>query len=96
MVTVTIDGVEKGYEAGTPYEEIAAAYQERYDDTIALVMVDGKITELMKTLTRDCELQFVTLKNSAGHKAYVRTAIMLLIKALYEIMDKAGQEGQRV
>ena len=96
MVTVTIDGVEKGYEAGTPYEEIAAAYQERYDDTIALVMVDGKITELMKTLTRDCELQFVTLKNSAGHKAYVRTAIMLLIKALYDVEPRENVERIKV
>ncbi len=96
MVTVTIDGVEKGYEAGTSYEEIAAAYQERYDDTIALVMVDGKITELMKPLTRDCELQFVTLKNSAGHKAYVRTAIMLLIKALYDVEPRENVERIKV
>mgnify|MGYP001105905820 CR=1 FL=1 len=96
MVTVTIDGVEKGYEAGTSYEEIAAAYQERHDDTIALVMVDGKITELMKPLTRDCELQFVTLKNSAGHKAYVRTAIMLLIKALYDVEPRENVERIKV
>ena len=53
-------------------------------------------SELMKTLTRDCELQFVTLKNSAGHKAYVRTAIMLLIKALYDVEPRENVERIKV
>ena len=95
MVTVTIHGEEKQYEAGTVYEEIAKAYQAQYDDSIALVIVNGKITELMKPLEKDCTLEFITLKNSAGHKAYVRTAVMLLIKALYDVEPRENIERIR-
>ena len=96
MVTVTIHGEEKQYEAGTVYEEIAKAYQAQYDDSIALVIVNGKITELMKPLEKDCTLEFITLKNSAGHKAYVRTAVMLLIKALYDVEPRENIERIKV
>ncbi len=96
MATVIINGEAKQYETGITYEEIAREYNERYDDTIALVIVNGKIQELMKRLSGDCELQFITLKNSAGHKAYVRTAIMLLIKALYDIEERKNVEKIKV
>ena len=88
MVTVTINGEKRQYEPGTTYEKIAQEYQEAYEGLIGLVIVDGKITELMKAVQKDCEVQFITLKNSAGHKAYVRTAIMLLIKALYDLEER--------
>lgn len=96
MITVTIAGEAKQYEKGTTYETIAEEYQKRYDDTIALVIVDGKIRELMKKAEKDCELQFITLKNSAGHKAYVRTAIMMLIKALYDVEPRENVEKIKV
>lgn len=96
MITVTIAGETKQYEEGTTYEKIAEEYQKRYDDTIALVIADGKIRELMKKAEKDCELQFITLKNSAGHKAYVRTAIMMLIKALYDVEPRENIEKIKV
>ena len=96
MVTVTINGEERQYQVGTTYEQIAADYKEQYDDTIALVIVDGKIQELMKKVVRDCEIQFLTLKNDAGHKAYVRTAIMLMIKALYDVEARENIEKIKV
>lgn len=96
MVTVTIAGKAKQYETGTTYEKIAEEYREQYDDTIALVIANGKIRELMKKVEKDCELQFITLKNSAGHKAYVRTAIMLLIKALYDVEPRENIDKIKV
>ena len=96
MITVTIAGEAKQYEKGTTYETIAEEYQKRYDDTIALVIADGKIRELMRKAEGDCELQFITLKNSAGHKAYVRTAIMMLIKALYDVEPRENIEKIKV
>jgi len=82
---VTIDGVVKEYPAGITYEEIAGEYQEQYENLIALVSVNGKIRELMKKLDRDCELRFFTLKDTIGHKTYVRTATMLLMKAIQDV-----------
>ena len=81
MAKITIDGVTREYPDGTTYEEIADAYQDSYENTIALVLEDGKIRELIKKVHKDCTLSFLTLKDSIGHKAYVRTAIMILLRA---------------
>ena len=90
MVTIRIGGKENRYEYGTRYEDIAEEHQNDYISQIALVTVDGKITELMKRADRDCELEFITYGDAIGHKTYVRTAIMLMLKA---IKDVAGMEA---
>ena len=82
MANITIDGVTKEYPNGLKYEEIASEYQKQYDNMIALVLENGKIRELIKPVHKDCTLSFLTLKDVIGHKTYVRTAIMTLIKAV--------------
>lgn len=96
MVTITIDGVAKEYEEGTTYEAIANEYQKEYDNMIALVLEDGKIRELSKTAHKDCELTFLTLRDNIGHKAYVRTAIMTMIKAVHDILDTENLEKVKI
>ncbi len=96
VVTVTIEGNKQEFALGTTYEVIAGEYQEKYDNLIALVLVDGKIRELSKTLVKDCEIQFITLKEDIGHKTYVRTAIMLMYKAIKEIAGDANAQKCRV
>ncbi|MBD5545186.1 MAG: nucleoside kinase [Lachnospiraceae bacterium] len=86
MVKVTIGGKEKEYPTGISYEAIANEYQGEYEDLIALVFVNGKMTELQKTLKKSCEIGFITLHESAGHKTYVRTATLLLLKAVSDIL----------
>lgn len=86
MATVTILENKKEYPVGTTYEAIANDYQGEYDDLIALVYVNGKMTELSKKLKGDCELSFITLHESAGHKTYVRTATFLLLKAVSDLL----------
>ena len=90
MVTIRIGGKEKRYEDGIKYEVIAEEHQNDYVNQIALVTVNGKINELMKRADRDCELEFITYGDAIGHKTYVRTAIMLMLKA---IKDVAGMEA---
>ncbi len=89
MVTITINGKEKLYEDGIKYEIIAEEYQNSYTSQIALVTVNGKIRELMKRADRDCDLDFITYTSTIGHKTYVRSAVMLMMKA---IKDVAGME----
>ena len=84
MVTITIDGKEYYYEEGIKYEIIAKEFQKNYDDPIALVVVDGKIRELMKRVSSDCTLNFITCRDMIGHKTYVRTAIMMMMKAIHD------------
>lgn len=90
MVTVKINGKERMFEDGVQYELIAEEYQNECTSQIALVVVDGKIQELMKRVNHDCELEFITYEDVIGHKAYVRSAVMLMMKA---INDVAGVEA---
>ena len=90
MVSVKINGQERLFEDGVQYELIAEEYQNECTSQIALVVVDGKIQELMKRVNHDCELEFLTSEDVIGHKAYVRSAVMLMMKA---IKDVAGMEA---
>lgn len=96
MVTITIHDEKKQYPVGTRYEKIAEEYQSDYGEMIALVTENGKIRELMKTVKRDCTLSFLTIKSSAGHKAYVRTALMTLTKAVHDVLSGEGFAGMKV
>lgn len=80
--------VTKSYEIGTTYEEVVSEFQEFYDNQIVLAMVDGKVQELFKKVERECELTFITLKDNHGHKSYVRSATMLLMKAIHDVVPE--------
>lgn len=96
MITVTIEGEKKLYPEGISYEKIVEEYQEKYDGLIGLVAVDGKIKELFKTLKKDCEISFFTLKDDVGHKTYVRTATMLFLKAVSDVFGDSVAQLARV
>ena len=86
---VKINGEVKEYPVGTTYEEIAEDYKDQYDGTIAVACVNGKIRELFKKLSKDCDLEFFTTKNDIGNKTYMRTAIMMFMKS---VKDVAGDK----
>jgi len=88
MAVITICGENKEYTIGTTFEEIANDYQKQYNNTIALVTENGKIRELHKKVTKDAEIKFITLSDTIGHKTYERSAIMLFVKAVHDIMGK--------
>ena len=94
MAVITVRGEKREYPQGTTYETIAADYQEVYDGMIAVALVNGKIRELFKKVTKDCTLDFFTVRDDVGHKTYVRTATMLLLKAIYDVFGpKAAQDS---
>lgn len=88
MAIITIGGVTKEYAVGTTFEQIAQEYQEQYNNTIALVTENGKIRELHKKVSKDADVKFITLSDTIGHKTYERSAIMLFVKAVHDIMGK--------
>ena len=88
MAIITIGGVTKEYAVGTTFEQIAQEYQEQYKNTIALVTENGKIRELHKKVSKDADVKFITLSDTIGHKTYDRSAIMLFVKAVHDIMGK--------
>ncbi len=86
MLQFIITGKKKEYEEGITFEEIAKEYQAEYKSTIAAVILNGKIYELLKTPFRNGELSFCDLSSSIGHLTYVRTATLLFVKAAHDVI----------
>lgn len=84
--TVTINGESKAYPVGTTFEEIAGAYQKDYPCQIALAVRNGKIRELFKKIDKDCTVEFLTVADDTGHKTYNRTATLILMKAMNDVI----------
>lgn len=92
LVTVAVDGVQRTYPFGTPYQAVAADFQEKYSYDILLVNRNGKLCELHKTLDRDCTLKMVTAKDKPGIQTYERSAVFLMLKAFYDVAGKENVE----
>ena len=87
MITVKINGEERQYPQGATYEDVANDYQQEYENLIALAVRDGKIRELFKKLTRDCEVTFFTLKDDVGNKTYVPTSSFKVKKVTSQSLE---------
>lgn len=85
MIKVTIDGEEKEYPYGTTYSMIAKEYQSTKEYDIVLVMADNRLRELHKRLKESSSISFVTTKDAVGNMTYRRSAVLLLLKAVYDV-----------
>lgn len=88
MAFVTIDGEKREYGTDVRFLDIVREYQEKYEDDILLVSVDGKLKELHKTVKEDCELKFITAREKPGMQTYQRSAIFLMLKAFYDVVGR--------
>lgn len=93
---ITVGGQQYKYPAHTKFIDIAADFQKDYDAPIVLVIEDSKLLELHNTLEKDCRLEFETLGGHSGHKAYKRSACLLLIKSFYDVIGKENIEYFKV
>ena len=88
--TVTFEnGETKQYPEGTTFLEIAKDRQKEYKNDVVLVIQDGKLKELYKTLRKDCRVRLVTTGEDIGYKTYKRSMSLMLVKAVY---DTAGHD----
>ena len=92
MPTVMIKGAIRQYDKGTTFESIVREYQEQYNNSIVLIFFNGKMRELNKRLERDGVISFITTRDSAGHNSYVRTAQMMLVKAVRDVLKDNGND----
>lgn len=88
MMNVTVNGKVLQYPYGTAYRTIAADFQAESPHAILLLNRDGKLRELHKTLKRDCTLSMVTAADKPGHQTYERSAILLMLKAFYDVVGR--------
>ena len=85
-VRIKYKGNEYEYPAGTKLSVIAKDFRKDYSAEIVLANVDNKLKELFHMVASDCEIEFEDLTSISGHKAYKRSASLLLIKALYDVI----------
>ncbi|MBO5153866.1 MAG: nucleoside kinase [Eubacterium sp.] len=90
MSKIIIDGKEVEYQQGTTYEQIAKDFQKDFEQEIALVFFNGRLRELNKSVKEDGTLSFVTLADKPGVKAYRRTVVLLMQKALDDLYGEKG------
>lgn len=88
-INVTVNGVTKVYECGATFERIAKDFADEYDGMIVLAEVDGKLRELHKMPSKDCEISFVTIRDKAGMNTYKRSCTFLLVKALKDVLGES-------
>ncbi len=96
MITIKINGEEKQYAAGTTYDEVAAGYADKLNAPAALVMENGRLRELTREVKQGAEVSILTLADNPGHKSYVRTAVFMLVKAIYEVTGRDKEKRVKV
>ncbi len=87
-MTLNVDGREVSFEQGMTYEQIAQTVQEGYAHKIVLAVANGKIRELFKQAADAETVRFLTSANKIGHDTYVRSATMLLMKAVSDVLGE--------
>lgn len=91
-INVTVCGVTKSYDNGVSYADIVAEFQDKYEDDIVLVDVQGKLRELSRLVQNDDKIEFVTTKDHIGRKTYRRSVVLLLQKALDNLEDGLSKD----
>lgn len=93
---ITVLGKEYECSEGTTYGELAKEFQSEYDSRIALAVEDKRHKELFKTVKPGAVIEFETLKDNAGHKAYKRSACMLMLKSFYDVVGAENIERVKI
>ncbi len=95
-VKISYKGNEYEYPKGIRLSDIANDFQKDYPSAIVLAKVDNKLKELFHTVSIDCELDFEDLTGTSAHKAYKRSASLLLIKSFYDVVGRECIEKFKV
>lgn len=69
----------------TRFVSLAGKYQSYYKDKIVLVSVNNGLKELNNVVDCNCEIEFVTMTERDGKRAYRRSVTLLLQKAVYNL-----------
>lgn len=81
-ITLSINEKEYEVERGTSLLEVAKLVQDGYDSPILLAEYQGRLVELFKTADEPGEVVFFTVKDKNGRRAYRRSLVFLMQKAI--------------
>lgn len=87
-IKIICQNEERQYPKGITLKEISLDFQEKYLYDIMLGTIDGKLTELFKFVNKNCKITFITAGDKIGHQTYKRSATLLMIKAVTDILGR--------
>lgn len=85
MFKVTIGDQVKEFNEAVSLESIASTCQNEEAPQIVAAMVNNKMRELFYEVDHDCDISWITLKQSDGIRIYQRTLSFLFIRAAMEV-----------
>ncbi|MEE0105255.1 MAG: nucleoside kinase [Lachnospiraceae bacterium] len=89
QIRVTVQKKESVYEQGVTFLTIAKEWQKEYEDTIILALFDHKLMELGREVPGDGEITFLTTQDKNGRRAYRRSVVFLMQRALQSLCPEA-------
>lgn len=87
-ITIHISNEDKITERvlqGTRFVSLAEKYQEYYKDSIVLVMENKRLRELNSEIKEDADVEFITITDRDGKRAYRRSITILMQKAVHNL-----------
>ena len=84
MAKVICEGKEYYFDDGVKLVDVAKKVAGQDADDIMLAFLNGRLRELHKTINGVNEVKFITTKTSDGQRAYRRSVIFLLQRALMD------------
>ncbi len=90
MINVTLkDGSSKQYDSGITVLDIAKDLSEGLARNACCGKVNGKVVDLRKPVTEDCELEICTFDSPEGKRAFRHTASHIMAQAVKRLYPEA-------
>ena len=84
-INVCVQGKTYQYEKGTTVLHLAQAWHDQYEDAIILAVFNNKLIELGQVIPGDGDIAFLTTKDKNGKRAYRRSVVFLMQRALQQM-----------
>lgn len=86
--TIQIEGESESRQVpyGQTLVDLAKKVYEEKNEEMVLAIYNGKLTELTHQVKENGTIQFLSVKNKDGERAYRRSAVFLMHKALHDIL----------
>lgn len=85
-ISITIDNKKIEVSKGTTLLELSRMVQEHYDLPIILAKVDDQYKELSFVLLNDARVEFLTLKDRQGNRAYLSGLVYMLVYTARKVL----------
>ncbi len=95
-VTVEVYGEQKNVQYGTQLIQLAQEYAHHETYDIVLAYMGDRLCELNKTLKENTPVRFVTTADKIGNEAYRRSATLIMLKAVDDVLGRDGYQTVRV